>query len=489
MVPEFRRRPPHRVLRTALLGAVLCLGTVAGCRAPDRAAVRAAESDRVRERLRAETAAVLAQYGPDLTLDECQAIAAVRSRNLAAARTAARIGRIDRRQAFSAFLPQVTAAYDFTAFDQPVLKSLGGPGVEVQDQRVQAATLEVAQPLFTPSAWLLYVSASRGADIRELALQRARQMVELDVARAYYRVRHAEAGLAAAAAATASAEALRDELRALAGEGYALAADVARAEAFSAEAAHQLAERRRERHFSQAALLARLDLWPLAEVTLAPGPDPLPPPPPDFPAAVRAESPAALLQVPLEAWLCEALLRRPDLAQQDRTVELRRNEVRRAVALFLPELTGFASYTHTTDSYTVNQQYWVGGIQGVLSAFAGFRNVSAYLRAREEAREAAIAREEATMAVLLQVVEADRLLREMVERHRVAEELAAAAAAAAAVGRHRYEDGLLELSGHLALERDALAARARSDEARLSLDLAVYAFRNVMGIDAQGTPP
>jgi len=154
--------------------------------------------------------------------------------------------------------------------------------------------------------------------------------------------------------------------------------------------------------------------------------------------------------------------------------------------MFLPNLMGFANFYKTSDSYTVNQEYWGTGLQASLSAFVGFRDVAAYLKARQEVKGAYVEREETAMMVLLQVLEAYNNLQDAKAVLDVAEAASVAAGKTFTAMDAQSRVGLVPLSQLLQAHAAHSQTVAQRNTAALANAVALHAFKNVVGGYIQG---
>lgn len=476
---------PGKAPAAAACAAVLLL---AGCQT-DWQAARRSEASRYDNRLREETRQLLEGFPDGVDLARAMAIAKERNTRLAAGQIAAKVAQTDRQAAFSVFLPQIQATFSALSLSEDPLIRFGEGSVALQDKNVRQASVQIVQPLFAPSAWLLYRSARRGAEIASLAQERAEQMIELSVASQFYQCRAAAEQLARLDAEAESARELLRESEAMAREGYVAEAELAGVRVVVMERERERQTARREERLAQSRLLQLMNLWPLADLKLKT----------DAlldesrvryrfatPAGGRRELAAGeIATLPVEEWMFHALVSRREMRIQDRTVALRRNETLRALAMFLPNLVGFANYYKTSDSYTVNQEYWGAGLQASLSTFVGFRDVAAYLKARQEAQGAYVEREETAMMVLLQVVEAHKNLQDAAAVLDVAAAAADAADKTLAAADAQYRAGLAPLSRLLQAKAARSQAAAQWNTAAFADAVALHAFMNVIGGDVE----
>ena len=476
------------------LSFILGLACASGCRT-DWVGQRHSAAEAYRSALQEDTAAILAGFPEGLDLTNCVVIAKERNTRLAASQIAEKVAQMDRKAAFSVFLPQMQVTYNALSLSEEPLRRFGENSVPMQDKNSHETSIQIVQPLFAPSAWLLYRSAKRGAEIASLAQERTEQMIELSVVSAFYNHGSQVEQLAQLETEEAAARQLLRESEAMAREGYVTDADLSSVRVLLMERTRGLDTARRDVQLSKSRLLQLMNLWPLAEIKLKtdtllmennatyvvenPGRDPL---------TLSAQD---LTNVPVEEWMFHALVFRKDMQIQDRTVALRRNETLRALAMFIPNLVGFANYYRTSDSYTVNQEYWGTGLQASLSSFVGFRDVAAYLKARQESKGSYVEREEMAMTILVQVVEAYKNLVDTKAALDVTEAAHEAARKTLVAAEAEHRTGLMPLSQLLQARASHSQALTQWKISAFLHAMALHAFRNVEGggIIPVETPP
>jgi len=476
----------HRVVSwLTVLALSFCFFTCGGCRTKDWDALRHDDSEAYRRNLQEDTRAVLAAFPDGLGLTDCVAIAQARSTKLIGSRIAEKIATLDKDATFSAFLPQVQLSYGSLSLSKTPLMAFEGQNVQLQDQSIHRGSVEIVQPLFTPGEWLMYRSAKRGQEISTLVRERTDQMIELSVVNLFCQCCSMNEELEGREKELAASRQRLKQTEALNAAKYATETDLALARADTLARERDYANVQRESKLALSRLMQVMNLWPLADLKIkpeslldasngrlivhTPGEDP------------REMASVELVTVPVENWMFHALLSRREMHAQDRTIALRRNEVLRSLAMFLPNLVGFANYYTTSDSYTVNQEYWGTGLQGTLSAFAGFRDVESYLKARQQEKGSYVEREETAMMILLQVIEAHKNLTDAQEVLAVAAASSLAADKMMADSDSQYRAGLLELSRLLEAQAGYSNAHARLRNAAFADAVALYAFRNVLG--------
>lgn len=436
------------------------------------------------ERLKAETDAYFADHPEPLALTDAFALARARTLRLTAQDLEARLARMRRAQAFSAFLPDVEASLGrFTANGDVT----AAPYLRVRDGKDwgDEASVTVTQPVFAPVAWTMFVESNYGVRIADLVRERARELLDVQVAACFYKAAIAERMVETCRLQLESGEALVARVAKLADEGYALPAEKARAEARVAADALGLRESRNRRDKARSDLCGILSLWPLAEFRLN-GDSILeiarvPWHFIDTNGVVRAVSRDELAAADCAEFVWQGLLQRKDLYAGDETVNLRKAQVVEALAGFLPNVVLGGGATHLTYG-APSAKGWFGGIAGTWAAFEGFRSVEAYFAAKARREAEYQLQEDRMLAVVTSVADAWRGWRETEERVRVARKVRAAAALDWSEAQRRYEDGQETLSRVLDKLAAKDAAEVQAVSAEYAAALAEVTLRQAMGL-------
>ncbi len=327
--------------------AALVAGILAGCTNPG-AAYREEAARTFNTNLVAETERVLGDVGGVLTLSNALELARARSLRLAQQDIEAKLASINRATAFSAFLPTVGLSgmgmlADGGIYDLPQVGDLKNHRL-----RVRYGSLSVAQPVFTPVAWVMFAESQYGVRIKDIVRERAVQLLDVQVAALFFQTAVAERSVETAVRQLESARALTNRVTRLASEGYATPADAARAKARCVLAEAALAQARDDATAAREELAGLLHLWPLAEFK------------------VSGESLLTLPQLPekrVEEWVWEGLVSRKDLAAGDQTLELRKAQVIEALAGFLPNVVlGGGGVSGSIEDVAIRG--WAGSLVG-----------------------------------------------------------------------------------------------------------------------------
>ncbi|HDP35210.1 MAG TPA: TolC family protein [Candidatus Hydrogenedentes bacterium] len=447
---------------------LLLLALSSGCATFDAISVRRTGADAFLADLDECTTAVLGERGA-LDLDQCIAIALENNLDIKHAELEARLATLGRRIAFANFLPEVT--FDYTTMElnnAPTTALFGSVKTSMQDRIVRETALQAQMPIFAPATWFLYALHQRGEEISGVALDYTRQMIALQVTGLYFQCLATRESGGVFEAQRDAAAALAREIEAYHSEGLVTDADIAQVRVLfmAREQALTMNGRAYERNLAE--LLTAMGCAPTADIGLA------------------ASMPLELPQGALDDWILEALLNHPRLAIADRLEAIEREKVRIAVAGFLPALVGFASRSHTSNSFLAYPYVSAFGFTGLMTVFNGFANVNEYRAARVGQEKAFLAREQESLALMLEVVKAHANLADAQANL----ELAAAAADAAEIMLNeenaKMREGLLRPS-------EMLDTVARHDEAQVNAVNAQYQeqvmiaiTRNVLGATYRG---
>lgn len=458
----------------------------AGCATQNPEQRRAEEAEAWSSRMQRETRVLLDANGGKISLARAVHIARDRNGELMMSRMEETLAKLDHQTTFSAFLPRIQLQYQAQSLSEPAQRRMGAQVVTTTDSSGRDGSLAVMQPLFTPNAWMMVGTASHATRARSLVRERAVQLLDAQVARVFLEACAAESRYTAARREVEyTAKILRD-VSAMEQKGIAVASDRLRAEAMNLTAESEKNAAGRICRETKSRLMQTLNLWPLVEFEVIP---------PDT-EALAVLSPHAegfsgrltkteVAKRSTEEWLAMALFNRPDLYAADQNVALRKNEILRALTLFLPELYVYANGYTTSDSYVVNTKYWATGLRATLSAFFGFQHVQAYRRAGREAKMAEISREMAAMSVCLEIVEAHRQLQDFDEMNHAAMAQAAAATQRAAERKAAYESGQAPVSEWMAARAEESHAVAACQQATYRNLMALFVFASAAGMSVE----
>lgn len=366
---------------------VTAVAALAGCSNFDGQKVRKQHAESYRQSLDQKSEELLSADEP-LTLKDCLRIALKNNLDIRVAEVQQRVAELSRKASFAQFLPRVNFNYEYTRWDpQPEVITSGTPR-PMHDERIREMTWNIQMSIFNPSTWFMYGLHERGEEIAELAAEYTRQMIVVQVTTYYYYCLGLEEIEKVLNSRIRAAEKLAEQLQHFQAEGlvFPWQSDQARTNLES-----QRLQKQRVRNIldqTKGQLLIAMGLSPLDSLQL------------------DSAEPVTVLEGSLEDFITKALLNHPSLRISDREVAIEQEKVKLALSSFLPSLTGFASRVNTSDSFQRYSNYWMLGLSGVLTVFNGFENIHEYDAARENVKKAALEREQATLALMLEVFRA-----------------------------------------------------------------------------------
>jgi len=304
---------------------------------------------------------------------------------------------------------------------------------------------------------------ARGAEIADLVTEYTKQLTVLQVTAGYFQCLCLEEYQRALDSQIKAAETLKKELEAFQTEGLVSAWQAEQAGVLLLARQIERDRTRRARAQAQADLLTTMGLSPLAELSL------------------RPEASVEPVTASLEELVSEALLCHPNLRISDRAVAIEQQAVKVAFASFLPVFQGFATRMDSSDSFLKYSNYWVAGVAGTLSVFNGFANINEYKAARERRQEVFLEREQASLALMLQVIKAHLSLQTAAQERAWAQQNLKVASAKLAEVRQQWGEGLVSASELLDLLAQRDSAHMQAINAGYRYQVSTATLWNVVG--------
>ena len=413
-------------MRAAWFTLGLMIVILSGCALPG-GKERGEHADEFRDHVKEETVAFLTAHPGPLTLSNALVIARNRTLKLTSAKLAATLAELTQGMAFSVFLPKVNVSYGRFGTEEPLETSLLGRQIRLSDQYVSQVSLLATQPIFTPQAWLLYAEARHLNRQSAIQLERAKEMLDAQVAALFYQAAVADERIRMVEAQVAASTALADQLKAQNRHGFVLEADLARIEARVAMDRFELTRAKDSRNLIRIRLCEILRLWPDSQLELNCDSmkEVL-----ERPWAFRDEKgeivpmdAVAARMLTLEELMFQTLLCRKELWAADQLFAFSKVAVYQALAGFLPNVYGGLAGTKNPHASLLTGTMWGGGIAGVLSVFDGFATVQSYRMACAARRVASKLREDRALALLSGTYEAFQNWQRSAEQKAVAEQL------------------------------------------------------------------
>jgi len=434
----------------------------AGCSTFDVSKARMEDSSALEQSLKERTAQYLAD-GSALRLEDCIRIAIENNLSVKSSEIQARIAKLERKTAFSNFLPVLDLNYHYSRFDPQQIRKFGAMEVAMSDERIQEITWQTNISIWNPLTWLMYSMHLRGEEIADIAHEYTKQLTVLHVTILYFHCLSLQEVASALESQLASASALHEELQAFEEEGLV--------SGWQAEQAGVLVHARKndiqrvQRAISQvkADLLSMMGLSPLSDFSLQ--------------TATPLEAP----QEPLERLIAETLITHPELHIADRRVAIEERKVELSISIFLPTLMGFASNVDSSDSFLKYSNYWVTGLAGTLRVFDGFANVNQYKLIREQRKDAYIRREQISLALMVKVIKAYSNMNNAAEETALAEQSYAVATKHFREVKEKWREGLVSSSEMLSVTAERDNAQMQLMTTRFQHQISIATLINAMG--------
>ena len=453
----------HRTKTIYGITIAVCLAAVslAGCSSFDGEKVRAEHARDYPQALAKMTAETISPESP-LGLEDCLRIALQNSLAVRSAEIQSRIAKLDRKIAFANFLPQLSVGYSQYEFD-PALSIDLSEGDPITIDSLRSFMWQANVSIFNPATWFLYSMRKRGAEIADLVTDYTRQMIVLEVTIDYYQCLSLVESEKAIESELAAATAMEKRLRSLTAEGLVRPWQADQAKVLVQAKQFDLDRTKRNLTQTKANLLAALGLSPLAEI------------------ALQAETPLEPPILSLEDLVLEALLNHPQLHIADRNIEIQKDQVKIALADFLPKLFGFVYRPESLEDFGPASNQWIYGLNGTMTLFNGFANVNEYKAARQRREASFLQREQATLSIILEVLRSYLMVAIADEQVALARSSLDVATQRSAETEQQWQEGLIDASDLLDVVAQRDKARAQTAAARFQYQVATATLLNVMG--------
>jgi outer membrane protein TolC len=370
--------------------AFTILAAITGC-STNLLSLRKAEDARFDDEITLKSSQVLSKE-KIYDLNSCIQIALENNLDIKISEIKSRLAGLDKKIAFSYFLPQLDITATRTDTDKYQMRYTGSSYMAMSDQETRVTVIKGQLAVFNPEIWFMYSAYRKGDDIQGLITMRVKQGIRLKVTALYLSCLSLESGYLAAKSAFEQAEALLKEMEALYQEGMILKSDLEKARAFNAMQQNNLSEVNRQKIYAKAELLEAMGLNPLSEITLGTPPS------------------LSIEDKELSDMIVEALHNRPELMAADLGIEARGDSLKMAISAFLPKIFLVGDFTNNRDSFLKYNDIFTYGASSILTVFDGFANIYKYKAAKQEKAQAMLEREQACIKIMLEVINAKQAL-------------------------------------------------------------------------------
>jgi outer membrane protein TolC len=447
------------VLKIELLSLLI----VVGCGKYDGLFERQSHIEQYQEQLGQKTNEVLSAK-ESFGLNDCIEVALANNLNVRSSEIQQRIAKLERKVAFSNFLPTVNLNYQYTRWNKQPKVKFSSSVTAMHDQRVREITWQIQMNIFDPSTWFLYAMHQRGEEITEIVTKYIRQMTVLEVTVNYYHCLSLKQIEHALQSQLNAAVALEKEISNLYEEGMVTQWQAEQAKVLVLDKDTTLGSVQYAIKQAEADLLVSMGLSPLADISL------------------DIEQSLEVPDRPLEDLITDALISSPQLYIADRNIAIEKEKVKIALAGFLPRLVGFANRTHSSDSFLLYDNFWTYGLAGTMSVFNGFATINEYKAAKERRKDAFIEREQQTLVLMLEVAKAYLNLEDAKRQSLLAQKAFNASSMHLNEVQEKWREGLADSSKMLDVMAQRDAAQTELTNSHFQLQVSIATLYNVMGV-------
>ena len=371
-----------------ILLLIVSLG--AGC-ATNSGAIRKEQISEFNKSIEEKTVRAIS---PDKTydLESCIDIALKNSLDIKIAEINGRLANIDRKIAFSYFLPQIDVKFTYTDANKLQMRYAYGTYMAMSDQKTRVGIIEGQLAIFNPEVWFMYSAYRKGEDIQDLVTLRVKQVIRLQVTALYLSCLSLDSNIVAMKASVDQAQVLSKETEALYREGLILKSDLEKARVFFKLQENNLSEAKRQKTYAKSELLEVMGLSPISNINLGNPP------------------PLSIIDKDLPNIIYSAMLNRPELIIADKNLAAQGDSVKMAISAFLPKIFLVGDFTSNRDSFLKYRDILTYGVSGIMTIFDGFANIYEYKSAKQKKLKTFLEREQSCMKIILEAIKAKQSL-------------------------------------------------------------------------------
>ncbi|HNT34553.1 MAG TPA: TolC family protein, partial [bacterium] len=266
-----RQTSDKRHLKSSTWSLILLLAVfgiaLSSCRRIDFGLMRQEHTEAFTRELAERSTLELSSEQP-IGLQQCIEIALRNNLNVKASEIDKRLASLNRKIAFSNFLPHLDASFDTVSSLKHRMVKAGGGYVPMSDQTVTEGTLRAQQAIFAPQTWFLYDAYVKGEDISNLLARRTQNMIRLQVTSLYFSCLLQEESRPSIEASLQKAMTLLSETEALARESLAMPSQIEQLRTMIKTSEAELAVNQEAQRVARAALLEAMGLSPSVPITI-----------------------------------------------------------------------------------------------------------------------------------------------------------------------------------------------------------------------------
>ncbi len=395
-----------------------CLLFLSSCSSVNKETSEASLLQELRRREK-ETERILKEQ--NLSLEEAIQIAKERNLELKTKQLEKEIAKIDSKIAFGNFLPQISAFYTRSFWEEALSGGLDlptsfsqfpliGPMLpkEIQgrllDKSYSVYGLQASMPIFAPATWFLYSARRRGEEIHSLVLKLTEKMISIQIIQQYYWILALEAEEIQLKASLESSEQLLHNMKIALDTQSILEWQYQKIQAYYKQKKLALEQNRRDLKLAKMNLLSSLNLSPLSQIRLQ-----------------KKRHTTIKKLDSYEEVVYQALLHNDALEIQEKVLSLEKEKIKISLSRFLPIIGLQGFYGEHSLSLLASSHYLLGILGGVFSIFNGFQDISSYQKAKIEQQKAILKKENLILQSIMETTNVYQRLESSIEEEEIAE--------------------------------------------------------------------
>ena len=233
----------HKWRILGLLVAIIAASTFAGC-SKDFTQLRKQHAENFTQSI-AKKSSDIASLKANFDLDDCIRIALENSLEIKIADLKGRLAGMDKKMAFSRFLPYINVQFTHIENDKLQMRNAFGSYIAMSDKDVTQTVISGQLSILDPETWFIYMAYRKGEDIERLIAKRVRQAIRLQVTALYLACLSQESSIRAIESSLAQASVLQREIEALYREGLVLKSDLEGSNVFLSAQKNNLSDYKR----------------------------------------------------------------------------------------------------------------------------------------------------------------------------------------------------------------------------------------------------
>lgn len=360
----------------------------------------------------------LNKIGSVITLDKALKIGLDRNLTLKTKEIEARIATLDKRIAFSNFLPKISIGFSKTMLNEkvsakaldtpidniPIIGNVVSPLLHARllDKDFEVFGANASLPIFVPSTWFLYNARSKGEDIANLTKDLTEKMIKLQIIGEYYQLLALQTEEKYLMTEIKLTEKLKENMELALKTGSVLEWENKQVETLYEMKKLGIEQNKNAFNKAKVEFLNTLNLYPFLEFDLKEPP--------------LSED----LNITLDDFIYETLIHSDIIDIRDQAISVSDDIKRIAISNFLPKIIIDGSFLNPTLNSITNKHIFSGTLGGIFTVFNGFKDVNEYEKAKKQNELYYIKREEEIAKVILECVNAYNQLNDSKHERKIA---------------------------------------------------------------------